>query len=50
MESKNNIFKLLKKESPNIICFQEFYNDKSDKFVTLDPSRASNNILHLSTR
>ncbi|OFY20782.1 MAG: hypothetical protein A2W98_05260 [Bacteroidetes bacterium GWF2_33_38] len=36
MESKNSIFKLLKKEAPNIICFQEFYNDISDEFITLD--------------
>jgi endonuclease/exonuclease/phosphatase family metal-dependent hydrolase len=33
---RNNIFKFLQTESPNIICFQEFVNDLSGKFKTKD--------------
>lgn len=33
---RNNIFDFIKEESPDIMCFQEFYYDKSGKFNTLD--------------
>jgi endonuclease/exonuclease/phosphatase family metal-dependent hydrolase len=33
---RNNIFKFLQTESPDIICFQEFVNDISGKFKTKD--------------
>jgi len=35
-ENRNKIFKFLQRESPDIICFQEFVNDLSGKFKTLD--------------
>ncbi len=34
--NRNNIFKFLQKESPDILCFQEFVNDTSGKFKTKD--------------
>jgi endonuclease/exonuclease/phosphatase family metal-dependent hydrolase len=33
---RNKIFKFLQTESPDIICFQEFVNDKSGNFKTKD--------------
>ena len=33
---RNKIFKFLQKESPDIICFQEYVNDLSGKFKTKD--------------
>ena len=35
-EKRNNIFKFIQKEAPNVICFQEFVNDLSGRFKTLD--------------
>lgn len=35
-EKRNNIFSFLQKESPDIICFQEFVNDLNGQFKTLD--------------
>ncbi|OIP05200.1 MAG: hypothetical protein AUJ97_01365 [Bacteroidetes bacterium CG2_30_32_10] len=35
-EKRNKIFDLIKKESANIICFQEFCYDATGKFSTLD--------------
>ena len=36
-ETTNKIFDLLQEESPDIICFQEFYHsDKKDYFATID--------------
>lgn len=35
-EKRNLIFDYIKKESPDIICFQEFMNDKLGEFKTLD--------------
>lgn len=36
MEAKNNIFKTIEKEKANIICFQEFFDDKTDEFIIFD--------------
>jgi endonuclease/exonuclease/phosphatase family metal-dependent hydrolase len=33
---RNNFFNLIKAQSPDIMCIQEFYYDKSGKFTTLD--------------
>ncbi len=35
-EKRNKIYKFIQKESADIICFQEFVNDLSGKFKTLD--------------
>ncbi|HVA99375.1 MAG TPA: endonuclease/exonuclease/phosphatase family protein [Bacteroidia bacterium] len=35
-ETRNKMFDLLKKENADIMCFQEFYNDDTKKFRTLD--------------
>jgi endonuclease/exonuclease/phosphatase family metal-dependent hydrolase len=35
-EKRNQIFSLVKNESPDIICFQEFVNDLSGEFKTKD--------------
>lgn len=35
-EKRNLIFDYIKKEAPDIICFQEFMNDKLGEFKTLD--------------
>ena len=34
--TRNKIFELIRKESPDIICLQEFYSDDSRKFDVLD--------------
>lgn len=35
-KTRNKIFDLIASESPDIVCFQEFYNDKSAVFSTVD--------------
>ena len=35
-ETRNKIFNLLKSENPDILCFQEYYFEKSKKFKTTD--------------
>jgi len=35
-ERRDKIFKLLSSESPDIICFQEFFYEKTGKFKTID--------------
>jgi len=40
-ETRNRIFDLIAKENPDIICFQEFYDDKSPVFSTVDSLRHS---------
>lgn len=36
VQTRNQIFQLIKNESPDIICFQEFYNDQTPSFSTVD--------------
>jgi endonuclease/exonuclease/phosphatase family metal-dependent hydrolase len=35
-ETRNEIFSLLEEENPDVLCLQEFYNDKEKKFKTHD--------------
>ncbi len=34
--NRNKYFDFLKKENPDIICFQEYYEDETKKFITTD--------------
>lgn len=36
VQTRNNIFELINNESPDIICFQEFYSDLTPDFNTTD--------------
>lgn len=36
VQTRNQIFQLIKKESPDIICLQEFYTDLTPSFNTVD--------------
>ena len=36
IETKNAIFKYLRKEKPEVVCFQEFYKKKKRNFITKD--------------
>ena len=35
-ESKQNILEFIKSQNPDVICFQEYYYDKTNQFVTRD--------------
>lgn len=35
-QTRNNMFSLLQEESPDIVCFQEFYYEDSNEFNSLD--------------
>lgn len=33
---KDKVLEIIKKEDPDIICFQEFHNDKNERYILLD--------------
>lgn len=41
---KRQIFECIKKEDPDIICFQEFHNDTQEKFIMLDSIKQQLNL------
>ncbi len=41
---KRQIFEYIKKEDPDIICFQEFHNDTHEKFIMLDSIKQQLNL------
>lgn len=43
-KNRNNIFNFLKKQCPDIVCFQEYVWDKSNQFVTRDSICAINSL------